>query len=73
LAARFGEVPAGVIARVEAADEGALDRWAVRALTAKTAEDVIDDGEGTSRRAPSTPRSAARKGAQRAPGARRAS
>jgi predicted transposase YdaD len=73
LAARFGEVPAKVIARVEAADEGALDRWAVRVLTAKTPEDAIDDGEGTGRRPPSTPRSAARKGAQRASGARRAS
>jgi hypothetical protein len=73
LAARFGEVPAEVVARVEAADQRALDRWAVRVLTAKTPEGVLDDGEGAGRHAPSTRRPAARKPAQRAPGARRAS
>jgi hypothetical protein len=39
LAARFGEVPAEMLARVEAADQGVLERWAVRVLTAKTPED----------------------------------
>jgi hypothetical protein len=32
-----------VTARIEAAGEAALDRWAVRVLTATTLEEVLDD------------------------------
>jgi predicted transposase YdaD len=70
LAARFGEVPAEVAARVEAAGEGELDRWALRMLTAPTLEDALDDGEATGQSAPSTRRPVARKRARRARGAR---
>jgi predicted transposase YdaD len=40
--ARFGEVPADLAARIEAADEASLDQWAVRVLTATTPEEVLD-------------------------------
>jgi hypothetical protein len=74
LAARFGEVPAEVAAKVKASeDEEALERWAVRVLTAPTPEAVIDDGEDAGRPARSARKPAARKRAQRASGARRAS
>jgi hypothetical protein len=56
LTARFGKVSAEVAARVKAADEAALARWAVRVLTARTMEEVLD-GDA---RAPS-PRSSTRR------------
>ena len=61
LAARFGEPPAEVTARVEAADERDLERWAVRVLTAPTPEDVLDDAQDTSPPSRSTRKPAARK------------
>ena len=44
LAARFGRVPANVSARIMAANEATLTRWALRVLTAPTLEDVLDEG-----------------------------
>jgi predicted transposase YdaD len=41
--ARFGDIPADVVTRIEAAGEAVLDRWAVRVLTATTPEEVLDD------------------------------
>ena len=41
LEARFGEVPARVRARVEAAGTEELDRWAVQVVTAKTLDEVL--------------------------------
>ncbi|WP_437627152.1 Rpn family recombination-promoting nuclease/putative transposase [Sorangium sp. So ce1151] len=62
LAARFGEVPAEVSARILAADEATLVTWTARVLTAPTPEDVLgDDG----RRASPARRPAARKRARR--------
>jgi hypothetical protein len=65
LAARFGKVSVEVAARVKAADEASLARWAVRVLTAPTIEEVLESGP----RAPS-PRSSPRRTApsrERAP------
>src|SRR5512140_610176 len=36
LRARFGELPATVVARVESADAAVLERWGERVLSAKT-------------------------------------
>ncbi|MCC6558939.1 MAG: hypothetical protein IT372_38925 [Polyangiaceae bacterium] len=71
LATRFGEVPAEVTARVEAADERTLARWAMRVLTTATPEDVVSDSRrGTGQRPRSSRKPAASK---RGPRARRAS
>jgi hypothetical protein len=43
LRARFGELPATTVARVEAADVAALERWGERVLTAQSLTDVLDD------------------------------
>ena len=40
--ARFGELPAATVARVEAADGAELDRWVDRVLDAKTLAEVLD-------------------------------
>lgn len=51
LAARFGAVPAKLRERIQAADSATLYSWAVRVLTAPTAEAVLDQGA-----APASPR-----------------
>ena len=38
---RFGELPAGVAARIESADHATLRRWASRVLTARSLDDVL--------------------------------
>ena len=38
---RFGELPAAVVARIEAADVAELDIWAERIITASRLEDVL--------------------------------
>ncbi|WP_437679604.1 DUF4351 domain-containing protein [Sorangium sp. So ce131] len=43
LRARFGELPAAVVARVEAADVAELERWGERVLSAKTLAEVLDE------------------------------
>jgi hypothetical protein len=43
LRARFGELPATAVARVEAADIAAVERWGERVLSAKTLADVLDE------------------------------
>jgi hypothetical protein len=43
LRARFGEVPAAIVARIEAADMADLERWSERVLTAQTLADVLGD------------------------------
>jgi len=43
LGARFGELPAEVVARVGTATILELDRWAERILTAATLEAVLDE------------------------------
>ena len=43
LTIRFGPVPAKEKARVKAADEAALSRWAARVLTAPTLAEVLDE------------------------------
>lgn len=48
LEARFGPVPAEARAKVEAADEAMLARWAVRVLTAPSLEDTLA-GNGKAR------------------------
>ena len=40
---RFGELPAAVVARIEAADIAAIERWAERILGAQTLAEVLDD------------------------------
>jgi hypothetical protein len=40
---RFGELPAGVVLRVNEADASLLDLWTERVLTAATLDDVLDD------------------------------
>lgn len=42
LAGRFGELPAVVVQRLDAADAVALQRWGQRVLTASTFDDVFD-------------------------------
>jgi hypothetical protein len=51
LSARFGRVPAEVEARILAAKKPALDRWAIRVLTAPSLQAVL----GTRRPAPAAP------------------
>jgi hypothetical protein len=41
LRARFGELPAAAVARIEAADVAELERWADRVLAAKTLDEVL--------------------------------
>jgi hypothetical protein len=43
LRARFGELPAAAIARIEAADMVDLERWGERVLGAQTLPEVLDD------------------------------
>jgi hypothetical protein len=43
LRARFGELPAAAVARVEAADTAALERWGERMFDAVTLDEVLDD------------------------------
>ena len=38
---RFGELPAAIVARVEAAEVPELDLWAERFVTASRLEDVL--------------------------------
>ena len=42
LRARFGELPADVRARVEAAEAESLSRWGVRFATAERLDDLFD-------------------------------
>ena len=60
---RFGPVSADVATRIEAADETALGRWAIRVLTAPTPEEVIGDAADDT----GQPRRAARKTTARKP------
>ena len=41
---RFGELPAEIEARVRAANDASLERWAVRLLDATTVDAVFADG-----------------------------
>jgi hypothetical protein len=41
LRARFGELPAAAVARVEAADVAELERWADQMFAAKTLDEVL--------------------------------
>jgi Domain of unknown function (DUF4351) len=41
LRARFGEVPADAVARIQEADEAQLETWADRVITAPTLDDVL--------------------------------
>ncbi|KYF58941.1 hypothetical protein BE08_05670 [Sorangium cellulosum] len=43
LRARFGDLPDAAVARVEAAETAALERWAERVLSANTLADVLDE------------------------------
>jgi hypothetical protein len=43
LRARFGELPATAVARVESAESALLERWGERVLSAKTLADVLDE------------------------------
>jgi hypothetical protein len=43
LRTRFGELPAAVVARVEAAELTDLERWGERILSARTLAEVLDD------------------------------
>jgi hypothetical protein len=43
LRARFGELPANAVARVEGAEVALLDRWGERVLSAKTLAEVLDE------------------------------
>jgi hypothetical protein len=43
LRARFGELPASVVARVESSEASVLERWGDRVLSAKTLADVLDE------------------------------
>ena len=43
LRTRFGELPAGAVARVESAEIAVLERWGERVLSAKTLADVLDE------------------------------
>jgi hypothetical protein len=42
LRTRFGELPAAVVSRVEAADLADLERWGERILSARTLAEVLD-------------------------------
>ena len=60
ITARFGAVPPEIAARIEAAGGTALDRWALRVLTATTPEEVVASADEApaaakpSRRQPAT-------------------
>ncbi|WP_437972753.1 DUF4351 domain-containing protein [Sorangium sp. So ce295] len=41
LRARFGELPAAVVARIDAADVAELERWGERVLGARTLDEVL--------------------------------
>lgn len=43
LRARFGELPAATVARINAADVGELEQWGERVLDAKTLAEVLGD------------------------------
>jgi len=43
LRARFGELPAPVVTRVESAETSLLERWGERVLTAQTLAEVLDE------------------------------
>jgi len=43
LRARFGELPAAVVTRIEAADIDELERWGERVLSARTLAEVLDE------------------------------
>jgi hypothetical protein len=43
LCARFGELPAAAVARIEAADVVELERWGERVLGAQTLADVFEE------------------------------
>lgn len=43
LRARFGELPAATVARIEAADMADLERWGERVLAAQTLAEVLDE------------------------------
>ena len=43
LRARFGELPAPAVARIEAANVVEIQRWGERVLGAKTLADVLDE------------------------------
>lgn len=43
LRARFGELPAAAVARIEAAEAGELERWGERVFGAQTLAEVFDD------------------------------
>jgi hypothetical protein len=43
LRARFGELPAATVARIEDAEVATIERWGERVLTAKSLEEVLDE------------------------------
>ena len=43
LRARFGELPAAAIARIDAAEVAELERWGERVLAAQTLAEVLDE------------------------------
>ena len=43
LCARFGELPAATVARIETAERADLERWSERVLGARTVAEVLDD------------------------------
>jgi hypothetical protein len=43
LRARFGELPAAAVARIEAANRADLEKWGERVLSAKTLAEVLDE------------------------------
>jgi hypothetical protein len=43
LRARFGELPAASVARIEAAELAELERWSERVLSAKTLAEALDE------------------------------
>ncbi len=40
---QLGELPEGVVARVEGAEVGTIERWGERVLSAKTLAEVLDE------------------------------
>ena len=43
LEARFGALPAAVLAAIHAAEKPTLDRWYRQSITARTLEDIFGD------------------------------
>ena len=41
--ARFGELPAASVTRIEAADIAEIERWGERVLSARTLAEVLDE------------------------------